>query len=96
MKFDPNATPPCFSNTEEQILIERNARVRLKIVGTRVDATEIVGSFIAFRAVGTDSTCCDLLVRDRLDGQDFSCHMLGADYSYTGTIREDYLGLIQA
>jgi DNA-directed RNA polymerase II subunit RPB7 len=42
MKFDPNANPPCFSNPEDQVSIERNARVRLKIVGTRVDATEIV------------------------------------------------------
>ena len=42
MKFDPNANPPCFSNPEEQVSLERNARVRLKIVGTRVDATEIV------------------------------------------------------
>ena len=42
MRFDPNATPPCFSNSEEHISIERNGRVRLKIVGTRVDATEIV------------------------------------------------------
>ncbi|KAK9893724.1 DNA-directed RNA polymerase II subunit rpb7 [Cystobasidium minutum MCA 4210] len=57
MKFDPNANPPCFSNPEEQVSIERNARVRLKIVGTRVDATEIFA---------------------------------------IGTIREDYLGLIEA
>lgn len=42
MKFDPNANPPCFSDPDEQISIERNARVRLKILGTRVDATEIV------------------------------------------------------
>jgi hypothetical protein len=42
MKFDPNSNPPCFNNPEEQVSIERNARVRLKIVGTRVDATEIV------------------------------------------------------
>jgi len=57
MKFDPNASPPCFVNSEEQISIERNAKIRLKIVGTRVDATEIFA---------------------------------------IGTIREDYLGLIQA
>lgn len=47
MKFDPNSNPPCFSNPEEQVSIERNARVRLKIVGTRVDATEIVSCFPA-------------------------------------------------
>jgi len=57
MKFDPNSNPQCFTNTEEQISIERNARVRLKILGTRIDATEIFA---------------------------------------IGTIRQDYLGLIQA
>ncbi|KAG6824731.1 hypothetical protein H0H92_005993 [Tricholoma furcatifolium] len=40
MKFDSNSNPPSFAS-EEQI-IEKNTRVRLKIVGTRVDATEIV------------------------------------------------------
>ncbi|KAE9410677.1 hypothetical protein BT96DRAFT_961464 [Gymnopus androsaceus JB14] len=39
MKFDPNSNPPSFAS-EEQI-IEKNTRIRLKIVGTRVDATEI-------------------------------------------------------
>ncbi|KIJ21169.1 hypothetical protein PAXINDRAFT_6942 [Paxillus involutus ATCC 200175] len=39
MKFDPNSNPPSFAS-EDQI-IEKNTRVRLKIVGTRVDATEI-------------------------------------------------------
>jgi len=39
MKFDPNANPPCFAS-EDQV-IEKGTKVRLKIVGTRVDATEI-------------------------------------------------------
>ncbi|CDO69674.1 hypothetical protein BN946_scf184851.g62 [Trametes cinnabarina] len=39
MKFDPSSNPPSFAS-EDQI-IEKNTRVRLKIVGTRVDATEI-------------------------------------------------------
>ncbi|RPD79407.1 hypothetical protein L226DRAFT_455977 [Lentinus tigrinus ALCF2SS1-7] len=39
LKFDPNSNPPSFAS-EDQI-IEKNTRVRLKIVGTRVDATEI-------------------------------------------------------
>ncbi|KAG1897165.1 RNA polymerase Rpb7 [Suillus fuscotomentosus] len=39
MKFDPTSNPPSFAS-EDQI-IEKNTRVRLKIVGTRVDATEI-------------------------------------------------------
>ncbi|KAH9939066.1 RNA polymerase Rpb7 [Epithele typhae] len=39
LKFDPNSNPPSFAS-EDQI-IEKNTRVRLKIVGTRVDATQI-------------------------------------------------------
>ncbi|KZP04861.1 hypothetical protein FIBSPDRAFT_1054412 [Athelia psychrophila] len=39
MKFDPNSNPPSFASDEQ--IIEKNTRVRLKIVGTRVDATEI-------------------------------------------------------
>jgi len=39
MRFDPNSNPPSFASDEQ--IIERNTRVRLKIVGTRVDATEI-------------------------------------------------------
>lgn len=42
LKFDPNANPPCFSSDEDQASIEKGTRIRLKIVGTRVDATEIV------------------------------------------------------
>uniref|UniRef100_D8Q2A1 DNA-directed RNA polymerase II subunit RPB7 n=1 Tax=Schizophyllum commune (strain H4-8 / FGSC 9210) TaxID=578458 RepID=D8Q2A1_SCHCM len=39
MKFDPNSNPPSFAS--EDAIIEKNTKVRLKIVGTRVDATEI-------------------------------------------------------
>ncbi|GAA5866769.1 hypothetical protein JCM8547_003558 [Rhodosporidiobolus lusitaniae] len=39
--FDPNANPPCFSSTEDTLSIQKGTKIRLKIVGTRVDATEI-------------------------------------------------------
>ncbi|TIB76343.1 hypothetical protein E3Q23_01912 [Wallemia mellicola] len=39
IKFDPSSNPACFSS-EDQV-IEKGSKVRLKIVGTRVDATEI-------------------------------------------------------
>ncbi|KZW00712.1 hypothetical protein EXIGLDRAFT_720950 [Exidia glandulosa HHB12029] len=39
MRFDPNSNPPSFASDEQ--IIEKNTHVRLKIVGTRVDATEI-------------------------------------------------------
>jgi len=39
MKFDPNSNPPSYASNDQ--VIERDTHVRLKIVGTRVDATEI-------------------------------------------------------
>ncbi|KAK7695346.1 DNA-directed RNA polymerase II subunit [Cerrena zonata] len=39
MKFDPGSNPPSFASDDQ--IIEKNTKVRLKIVGTRVDATEI-------------------------------------------------------
>ncbi|TFK20251.1 DNA-directed RNA polymerase II subunit [Coprinopsis marcescibilis] len=41
LKFDPNSNPPSYSS-EDQI-IEKGSKVRLKVVGTRVDATDIFG-----------------------------------------------------
>lgn len=40
MKYDPNANPPNYSGDDQ--VIEKGAKVRLKIVGIRTDATEIV------------------------------------------------------
>ncbi|PWA03400.1 hypothetical protein BB558_000452 [Smittium angustum] len=40
MKFDPNGNPPSYTSSDQKI--EKGSLVRLKIVGTRVDATEIV------------------------------------------------------
>ncbi|KAJ2912072.1 hypothetical protein MD484_g8340, partial [Candolleomyces efflorescens] len=39
MKYDPNSNPPSYAS-EDQI-IEKDTKVRLQIVGTRVDTTEI-------------------------------------------------------
>ncbi|GAA5842402.1 hypothetical protein JCM11251_004217 [Rhodosporidiobolus azoricus] len=39
--FDPNSNPPCFTSTEDTLSITKGTKIRLKIVGTRVDATEI-------------------------------------------------------
>lgn len=105
MKFDPNSNPPCFSNPEEQVSIERNARVRLKIVGTRVDATEIVGDYALplgvvyleterhrmrpFHLLSVRDRCVDSLY---YAGRSSALLTLG----HTGTIREDFLGLIEA
>jgi len=39
--LDPNTNPHCFSADEDQATIEKGIRICLKIVGTRVDTTEI-------------------------------------------------------
>ncbi|VDP15128.1 unnamed protein product [Soboliphyme baturini] len=41
MDFDPNSSPPCFRNSDDTMLIKERDVVRLKIIGTRVDATDI-------------------------------------------------------
>jgi len=49
LRFDPNSNPPSYASDDQ--IIEKNTRVRLKIVGTRVDATEIF-------AIGTIKEDC--------------------------------------
>uniref|UniRef100_A0A8W8I0R4 RNA polymerase Rpb7-like N-terminal domain-containing protein n=1 Tax=Magallana gigas TaxID=29159 RepID=A0A8W8I0R4_MAGGI len=41
MEFDPNSNPPCYKNKEEDEVIQQDDEIRLKIVGTRVDAKDI-------------------------------------------------------
>ncbi|KAH8926654.1 hypothetical protein BT69DRAFT_1214975 [Atractiella rhizophila] len=45
LKFDPNSNPPCYSSEEDTQTIAVNTKVRLKIVGVRIDATEITEQF---------------------------------------------------
>lgn len=42
MQFCPNGNPPCYKSQEEDVVIAAEDKIRLKIVGTRVDATGIV------------------------------------------------------
>lgn len=42
MQFCPNQNPPCYMTKEEDVVIQAEDEIRLKIVGTRVDATGIV------------------------------------------------------
>ena len=39
MRFDPNLNPPAYVSEDQTI--EKGSRVRLKIVGTRVDVGEM-------------------------------------------------------
>jgi len=41
MAFDPNSNPPCYKTTDEETVIQQDDEIRLKIVGTRVDASDI-------------------------------------------------------
>lgn len=42
MKFDPESHPPCYKTEDEDTVIQQDDEIRLKIVGTRVDANDIV------------------------------------------------------
>lgn len=46
MQFCPNGNPPCYKSKEEDVVIAAEDKIRLKIVGTRVDATGIVIIFL--------------------------------------------------
>ena len=41
MTFDPNSNPPCYKTSDEDMVIQQDDEIRLKIVGTRVDASDI-------------------------------------------------------
>lgn len=42
MDFDALATPACYKSKDQDVVIQQDDEIRLKIVGTRVDATGIV------------------------------------------------------
>lgn len=47
-EFDPNSTPPCYRTADSETVIQEGDYIRLRIVGTRVDANDIfaVGSLM--------------------------------------------------
>lgn len=51
MQFCPNFNPPCYKSKEEDVVIQADDEIRLKIVGTRVDASGIVRNEILFDEV---------------------------------------------
>lgn len=48
MEFCPNVNPQCYKTKDEDIVIAAEAEIRLKIVGTRIDATGIVSISASF------------------------------------------------
>ncbi|GAV08457.1 hypothetical protein RvY_18141 [Ramazzottius varieornatus] len=54
MEFDSASTPACYRSRDEDITIQQDDEIRVKIVGTRVDAKDIF-------AIGTCTVkCCGL------------------------------------
>jgi len=41
MRFHPSTNPPCYKTEDENMVIQQDDEIRVKIVGTRVDATDI-------------------------------------------------------
>lgn len=41
MEFDANANPPCYKTKDDDMIINQEDEIRVKIVGIRVDATDI-------------------------------------------------------
>ncbi|KAL7073705.1 hypothetical protein ACQ4LE_007095 [Meloidogyne hapla] len=41
MDFEPANIPPCYKSADETIVIKQDDEIRLKIIGIRVDATDI-------------------------------------------------------
>lgn len=46
MEFCPNMNPPCYKTKDEDVVIHAEGEIRLKIVGTRVDASGIVSTLL--------------------------------------------------
>ncbi|XP_064385104.1 DNA-directed RNA polymerase II subunit RPB7 [Halichondria panicea] len=48
MDFDPTTTPPCYRTEDSDAVIQEDDTIRLRVVGTRVDANDIfaVGSIM--------------------------------------------------
>lgn len=42
MKFDPNASPQCYRSNDE--IIQKDTKVRIQLVGCRMEQNEIVSS----------------------------------------------------
>jgi DNA-directed RNA polymerase II subunit RPB7 len=65
VKWDPNATPPQFTNNEDTV-IEPQTHVRVKIIGTRTEVGEMwaIGSikedylgYVFFQSILLDYVC---------------------------------------
>lgn len=83
MEFDPSSQPPCYKSKDEDIVIKQDDEIRLKIVGTRVDASGIV------RTIQYNK----LQICDSGHGTKLMCFCFSLQFAI-GTLMDDYLGLI--
>jgi DNA-directed RNA polymerase II subunit RPB7 len=42
MRFDPDSSPPCYVSEDQNTTIAQDTHVRLKIMGTKVEANGLV------------------------------------------------------
>ena len=67
IKWDPNATPPQFTNNEDAV-IEPGTHVRVKIIGTRTEVGEMwaIGSikedYLGYAAAAFAIRCLSLML----------------------------------
>uniref|UniRef100_A0A8C6KRC3 DNA-directed RNA polymerase subunit n=1 Tax=Nothobranchius furzeri TaxID=105023 RepID=A0A8C6KRC3_NOTFU len=85
MEFDPNSNPPCYKTGDEDIVIQQDDEIRLKIVGTRVDKNDIVSLCSFLKSLQLFSSC--FLITSyylyTLPGPKKSCHPKNVTHSNT-------------
>lgn len=82
MKFDPSVSPPCYRSNDE--IIQKDTKVRIQIVGCRVEANDMVSLFFYILLINLFFF--------------FSClyHETKRRVQFAiGTIKKDYLGQIR-
>ena len=79
MDFDPNSSSPCYKTKDEEQVIQKNDEIRLKIIGLRIDATDIVSYNLFIYLL----ICISIIY-----------YWLFILKYAIGTLRDDYLGLI--
>lgn len=72
MEFCPNVNPPCYKSKQEDNVIQEEDVIRLKIVGTRVDATGIVSAICP---------CIHLFKKKRFEILSISTHEVPTEFN---------------
>lgn len=71
MQFCPNGNPPCYKSKDEDVVISGEDKIRLKIVGTRVDATGIVSFAFHYQNFKFNKLCFFVVCNWNIDGRLF-------------------------